>query len=237
MQIQKVNANHSKQPNFQALHMASYKKVLNGGKECITDIYSLNKKDYEFIEMFLSCIGNKNPKDKLAIGGDVKTIMREVLNKAKNLPLDITGNTKQEKIKRQFYPNIDKKVFMAVEDNKKITGLMDFFHIPVRSLQLDKITTWQVNNGSDTRKSLILSLLDFAKKNKYSSIVVRDKDCSNSNLKFLQKTGFNKSKMLHDFYMYRMNYSRYSNKISENSMLIKRDIPNKEVNLMNLFDL
>ena len=92
-------------PNFQGLKIQTLKAPLRQ-----IDIYSINKSDKEFIDKMLNIVkGHELPKDKFVLGGDSS---REVYDAA------------LKRAKKLNDYEFD-KVLIAVENNKKITGLIN----------------------------------------------------------------------------------------------------------------
>lgn len=136
MQVQRVNNN---QQSFQGLKMTNVTKKLKNETRSI-DIYSLDSRDKEFIDrMYNVAKGQSFPEDAKLLGAET---VREAFNSALK---------KAKKLSKLAYD----KVFIAIENGKKITGIME---VTGRGDQRVKgLTVW--NNDSLTRNSLVLTAL------------------------------------------------------------------------------
>lgn len=136
MQIQGI---HNNQPNFQALKMTTVTEKAKNGVRNIS-IYSLNSKDKDFLDRASNVVKSQSfGKDNKLLGGEtVREVVDSALNKAKELT--------------KFMMD---RVFLAVEDGKKITGIME---VSARGDQRVKgLAVW--NNDNLTRKALMLTAM------------------------------------------------------------------------------
>lgn len=136
MQVQRVNSN---QPNFQALKMTNVtKKVRNDIRNI--NIYSLDCRDREFVDrMYNVAKSQAFPEDSRLLGGNtVREVFDSALKKARSLS-------------QWAYD----RVFLAVEDGNKITGIMEI--LGKGDQRVKGLAVW--NNDHLTRKSLVLTAM------------------------------------------------------------------------------
>ena len=152
MRIQSVN----NQPNFQALKMTNVKKQLKNGIRDI-NIYSIDSRDKDFVERMYNIAKSQNfPEDKKILGAEnIRAVYDSALKTAKNLS-------------RWAYD----RVFLAVENGNKITGIME---IAGRGDQRVKgMTVW--NDDNLTRKALMITAMkDTEKLSDFALILPRQK--------------------------------------------------------------
>lgn len=153
-------------PNFQGLKIQTLKAPLRQ-----IDIYSINKSDKEFIDKMLNIVkGHELPKDKFILGGDTsREVYDAALKRAKNLN-DYEFD----------------KVLIAVENNKKITGLINIKENGDMNIQ--GITT--LNSDKTTLKTLITAAINETKKLKDFALIVPEKSISVTMKKIFREMGF-----------------------------------------------
>ena len=165
MQIQRTN-NYN--PNFQAYKLSSIKE-----KTKKIDIYSLTSKDEDIIDRMLNVArGQKFPDDSKKLGtGSVKEIFNNALKRAKN----ITASSND-------------KVLLAVEDNSRITGIMDIRE--AGDMHVKGLAVWNGNNI--TRDGLVSTALnDVYKTTKDFACLILPTSKSSDTIKtYFRKLGF-----------------------------------------------
>lgn len=137
--------------NFQANHLRTVKFMTGtfNSKENIIDIYSINKTDKDLINKLFLKLDHGERKDPRAITEkpSINSTIRYLLTKAL---------MKEEKSKYGVY--------IAVENNKKINGILDFTNSEIPLLK--NLTVW----GGNKEKSRMLLFKEFmtemAKNNK-----------------------------------------------------------------------
>lgn len=136
MQVQRVNNN---QPNFQGLKMTNVTKKV-GDKVRSINIYSLDCRDKDFLERMHNVVKSQAfPTDSRLLGGDtVRAVFDSAVKKARNLA--------------QYAYD---RVFLAVEDGNKITGIMEV--LGKGDQRVKGLAVW--NNDNLTRKSLMLTAM------------------------------------------------------------------------------
>lgn len=165
MQIQRTN-NYN--PNFQAYKLSS---ITDRAKKI--DIYSLTSKDEDIIDRMLNVArGQKFPDDSKKLGtGSVKEIFNNALKRAKN----ITASSND-------------KVLLAVEDNSRITGIMDIRE--AGDMHVKGLAVWDGNNI--TRDGLVSTALnDVYKTTKDFACLILPTSKSSDTIKtYFRKLGF-----------------------------------------------
>ncbi len=165
MQIQRTN-NYN--PNFQAYKLSS---ITDRAKKI--DIYSLTSKDEDIIDRMLNVArGQKFPDDSKKLGtGSVKEIFNNALKRAKN----ITASSND-------------KVLLAVEDNSRITGIMDIRE--AGDMHVKGLAVWNGNNI--TRDGLVSTALnDVYKTTKDFACLILPTSKSSDTIKtYFRKLGF-----------------------------------------------
>lgn len=165
MQIQRTN-NYN--PNFQAYKLSS---ITDRAKKI--DIYSLTSKDGDIIDRMLNVArGQKFPDDSKKLGtGSVKEIFNNALKRAKN----ITASSND-------------KVLLAVEDNSRITGIMDIRE--AGDMHVKGLAVWNGNNI--TRDGLVSTALnDVYKTTKDFACLILPTSKSSDTIKtYFRKLGF-----------------------------------------------
>lgn len=167
MRIQSVN----NQPNFQALKMTNVKKQLTNGIRDI-NIYSIDSRDKDFIERMYNIAKSQSfPDDKKILGAEtVRAVYDRALKTAKNLS-------------RWAYD----RVFLAVENGNKITGIME---IAGKGDQRVKgLAVW--NDDSLTRKALMLTAMKDTEKLSDFALILPTKNASESVKRFFRTLKFN----------------------------------------------
>ncbi len=143
MQIQRVNNN---QPNFQALKMLNVKRYLQNGVRDI-NIYSLDVRDREFIDRMYNVAKSQSfPEDGKILGAEkVRAVYDSALKTAR-------------KLSQWAYD----RVFLAVENGDKITGIMEV--AGKGDQRVRGLTVW--NDDNLTRKALMLTAMKDTEKMK-----------------------------------------------------------------------
>lgn len=165
MQIQRTN-NYN--PNFQAYKLSS---LTDRAKKI--DIYSLTSKDGDIIDRMLNVArGQKFPDDSKKLGiGSVKEIFNNALKRAKK----ITASSND-------------KVLLAVEDNSRITGIMDIRE--AGDMHVKGLAVWNGNNT--TRDGLVSTALnDVYKTTKdFACLILPTAKSSDTIKTYFRKLGF-----------------------------------------------
>lgn len=147
MQIQSINNT----PNFQANYLRTAQQTVKYGlhsKQTPIDIYSIDSRDKDLIEKLLVKIDlRENRKDASAVKekNSLNDTIRFVLNKALHL---------DEKSRDG--------VFIAVKDNKQLTGLLDFSNGDLPMLK--NLISWRGNKDDVTRSNLMAEFLKHVEK-------------------------------------------------------------------------
>lgn len=147
MQIQAVN----NVPNFQANYLRTAQQAVKYGSHPASskiDIYSIDSRDKDLIEKLLVKIDlRENRKDVSAVKekNNINDTIRYVLNKA----LHLDENSRDG-------------VFIAVKDNKQLTGLLDFSNGV--SPMLKNLISWRGNKDDVTRANLMAEFLKHVEK-------------------------------------------------------------------------
>ena len=147
MQIQSINNT----PNFQANYLRTAQQTVKYGlhsKQTPVDIYSIDSRDKDLIEKLLVKIDlRENRKDASAVKekNSINDTIRFVLNKALHL---------DEKSRDG--------VFIAVNNNKHLSGLLDFTN--ASSPVLKNLISWRRNKDDVTRSNLFAEFLRYVEK-------------------------------------------------------------------------
>ncbi len=152
--------------NFQGIKVQTLKTPLRQ-----IDIYSLNKRDQDFIDRMLNVVkGHQMPSDRFTISdGSSRKVYDTALNKAKALELDDND-----------------KVLLAVENNKKITGLMS---IKERGdIEVDGLTTF--DSDKTTLKSLFTAAINETKKLKNFALIIPEEKLPENMRRVVREFGF-----------------------------------------------
>ncbi len=162
MRTEKIN----NRINFNGYKLQTFKTPLKK-----IEIYSLNSQDKPFIERMLNVVGgHKFTEDKHLIGGEnTKEVFRSALKKAKNL----SGYGSP-------------KVMLAIENNKKITGIMSTDL--EGDLAISHLAVW--NKDLHTRLSFIMSGIKEALRYSYTALCIPSKNYAASGKTFYRKYGF-----------------------------------------------
>lgn len=179
MQIQSVNNT----PNFQANYLRTAKQTVKSGlytKQTPIDIYSIDSRDRDLIEKLLVKVDLvRDRRDEIVLNGKkrINETIRYVLNKA--LHLDEKSQD---------------GVFIAVQNNKYLCGLLDFSN--GSSPELKNLTSWRGNKNDITRSNLLAEFLQCVEKANNNrkwydkvNITAYSKPESNGN-KWLKQNGF-----------------------------------------------
>lgn len=155
-------------PNFQAYKLNSIKKGLQK-----IDIYSINTEDKILIDRMLNVAkGQKFPADSKMLGeGTVRNVFDNALKRAKNIT-----------------PDSNNRVLLAVEDNKKITGIMDIQE--AGDMYVKGLAVWNENPAA--REGLVISALKdvFKSTGDFACLILPSEKSSNNVKRFFRKLGF-----------------------------------------------
>lgn len=152
MQVQRINNN---QPNFQALKVTNVKRQLKEGIREI-NIYSLDCRDREFIDRMYNIAKSQSfPEDAKLLGESVRAVYDSALKTAR-------------KLSQWAYD----RVFLAVENGKKITGIMEV--AGKGDQRVRGLAVW--NDDNLTRKALMITAMkDTEKLSDFALILPRQK--------------------------------------------------------------
>ena len=179
MQIQAVN----NAPNFQANYLRTAQQAVKYGSHPASskiDIYSIDSRDKDLIEKLLVKTDLKpNRKDAAAVKekNNINDTIRYILNKA--LHLDEKSND---------------GVYIAVKNNKHLTGLLDFTN--GSSPVLKNLISWRGNKDEATRSNLFEEFLRYIEKannnrNWYSKVdITAYSEPKTKGTRWLKENGF-----------------------------------------------
>lgn len=220
MQIQKVNNAPDYRPIFQAnLVGRASAKIGEKAEKTVVEVYSVSKKDKTFLERFLNILNvNGFLKDEkaAAANGDVKGALKNAIKKAMNMD------------------NADSydRVLISVEDNKKITGIIDYG--VNGDMNVNSFAAWADNGRSMSRKALLLSALNSTKKAKDYAFEIPLRNLSEKGQQYFKNLGFSVDKKSKNMFI---DFDKLGEKIENIKTKSKFDFKQtrKEVDLNELF--
>lgn len=167
MQVQRVN---NTQPNFQALKLQTVTKKVGKVVQTI-DVYSINQKDKAILDRMSEIVKSQTfPEDKKLLGADsVREVFENGIKRAKNLK-DYAFD----------------RVMLAVENGKKIVGIMDVENHGDQRVR--GLAVW--NGDKSTRDSLVRAgVKDTAKMDEFA-LILPTENKSDSIKRYYRGLGF-----------------------------------------------
>lgn len=213
MQVQSIN---NTQPNFQALKLQTVTKKVGKSVQTI-DIYSLNHKDKVLLDRMSEIIKSQTfPEDKKLLGvGGVREIFENGIKRAKSLK-DYAFD----------------RVMLAVENGKKIVGIMDIENYGDQRVR--GLAVW--NGDKLTRDSLVRAgVKDTAKMDEFA-LILPTENTSESLKKYYRGLGFYTPKDSKDL-MIEYDRIKNTNVINSEDIKIKDFCIKRNKDLVNILKL
>lgn len=213
MQVQSIN---NTQPNFQALKLQTVTKKVGKSVQTI-DIYSLNHKDKVLLDRMSDIIKSQTfPEDKKLLGvGGVREIFENGIKRAKSLK-DYAFD----------------RVMLAVENGKKIVGIMDIENYGDQRVR--GLAVW--NGDKLTRDSLVRAgVKDTAKMDEFA-LILPTENTSESLKKYYRGLGFYTPKDSKDL-MIEYDRIKNTNVINSEDIKIKDFCIKRNKDLVNILKL
>lgn len=213
MQVQSIN---NTQPNFQALKLQTVTKKVGKSVQTI-DVYSLNHKDKVLLDRMSDIIKSQTfPEDKKLLGvGGVREIFENGIKRAKSLK-DYAFD----------------RVMLAVENGKKIVGIMDIENYGDQRVR--GLAVW--NGDKLTRDSLVRAgVKDTAKMDEFA-LILPTENTSESLKKYYRGLGFYTPKDSKDL-MIEYDRIKNTNVINSEDIKIKDFCIKRNKDLVNILKL
>lgn len=213
MQVQSIN---NTQPNFQALKLQTVTKKVGKSIQTI-DVYSLNHKDKALLDRMSEIIKSQTfPEDKRLLGaGGVREIFENGIKRAKSL-------------KEYAFD----RVMLAVENGKKIVGIMDIENYGDQRVR--GLAVW--NGDKLTRDSLVRAgVKDTAKMDEFA-LILPTENTSESLKKYYRRLGFYTPKDSKDL-MIEYDRIKNTNVINSEDIKIKDFRIKRNKDLVNILKL
>lgn len=213
MQVQSIN---NTQPNFQALKLQTVTKKVGKSVQTI-DVYSLNHKDKVLLDRMSEIIKSQTfPEDKKLLGvGGVRKIFENGIKRAKSLK-DYAFD----------------RVMLAVENGKKIVGIMDIENYGDQRVR--GLAVW--NGDKLTRDSLVRAgVKDTAKMDEFA-LILPTENTSESLKKYYRGLGFYTPKDSKDL-MIEYDRIKNTNVINSEDIKIKDFCIKRNKDLVNILKL
>lgn len=213
MQVQSIN---NTQPNFQALKLQTVTKKVGKSVQTI-DVYSLNHKDKVLLDRMSEIIKSQTfPEDKKLLGvGGVREIFENGIKRAKSLK-DYAFD----------------RVMLAVENGKKIVGIMDIENYGDQRVR--GLAVW--NGDKLTRDSLVRAgVKDTAKMDEFA-LILPTENTSESLKKYYRGLGFYTPKDSKDL-MIEYDRIKNTNVINSEDIKIKDFCIKRNKDLVNILKL